>query len=113
MNYILQHHFKKNQRGMMRKLNVTLGQSQETSCTAITLNGESKCTGREKNHFPFRKSTQTTPGQHVHHWTYCWKNSLKITGTWMEKKNCQIRGQASQDSFYRTEGHLTDIHRPG
>ena len=25
---------------------------------------------------------------------------LKITGTWMEKKNCQMHGQDSQDVFY-------------
>ena len=25
---------------------------------------------------------------------------MKITGTWMEKKNCQMHGQASQESFY-------------
>ena len=25
---------------------------------------------------------------------------LKITGTWMEKKNCQMHGQDSQDLFY-------------
>ena len=25
---------------------------------------------------------------------------LKITGTWMEKRSCQMHGQASQDSFY-------------
>ena len=25
---------------------------------------------------------------------------LIITGTWMEKENCQMHGQVSQDSFY-------------
>ena len=25
---------------------------------------------------------------------------LKITGTWMEKKNCQMHGHDSQDLFY-------------
>ena len=25
---------------------------------------------------------------------------LKITGTWMEKENCQMHGQDSQDLFY-------------
>ena len=28
------------------------------------------------------------------------ENRLKITGTWMEKMNCQMRGQDSQDLFY-------------
>ena len=31
--------------------------------------------------------------------TYCWKNKLKITETWMEKHNCQMHGQGSQGSF--------------
>ena len=44
---------------------------------------------------------------------YCWKNMLKITGTWMEKKNCQMHGQVSQDSSYWTKGHLTEKHGPG
>ena len=64
-------------------------------------------------HFLFRWSTSTSPERHVHHWTYCWRKILKITGTWMEEKNCQMHGQASQDSFYWTKGHLTDIHGPG
>ena len=38
---------------------------------------------------------------------------LMITGTWMEKENCQMHGQVSQDSFFWTKGHLTDIHGPG
>ena len=32
-----------------------------------------------------------------------------ITGTWMEKENCQMHGQTSQDPFFGTKGHLTDI----
>ena len=28
------------------------------------------------------------------------ENKLKITGTWMEKMNCQMQGKASQDPFY-------------
>ena len=51
--------------------------------------------------------------RHIHHLTYCWKNILKITGTWMEKKNCQIHGQDSQDSWSCMRGHLTDIHGLG
>ena len=31
----------------------------------------------------------------------------------MEKENYQMHGQASQDLFYWTKGHLTDIHGPG
>ena len=31
----------------------------------------------------------------------------------MEKENFQMHGQASQDFFYCTKGHLMDIHGPG
>ena len=31
----------------------------------------------------------------------------------MEKENYQMRGQASQDSFYGTKGHLREKHGPG
>ena len=37
-------HVKKTQRGMMRKLKVTSGRSQENSFIVITLNPESNCT---------------------------------------------------------------------
>ena len=30
----------------------------------------------------------------------------------MEKKNCRMHGQASQESFHSTKDHLTDIHGP-
>ena len=50
---------------------------------------------------------------HVRHWTYCWRKISKIIGTWVEKKNYQMHGLASQDSFYWTKGHLTDTHGPG
>ena len=41
------------------------------------------------------------------------ENRLKITGTWMEKKNCQMHGQDSQDLFYQRKGHRKDFHGPG
>ena len=62
--------------------------------------------------FPFRWSTSTLPEQHIHHWTYCLRKMLMIAGTWMEKKNCQMHGQASQDSFYWTKGLLMDTPCP-
>ena len=37
---------------------------------------------------------------------------LKITGTWMVKENCQMRGQDSQDLFYLRKGHQKDTHGP-
>ena len=44
---------------------------------------------------------------------YCWRNRMMITGTWMEKENCLMHGQTSQDSSYWTKGHLKDIQGPG
>ena len=40
----------------------------------ITLNPESNCTCRKKKQFLFRRSTSTLPEQHIHHWTYFWRN---------------------------------------
>ena len=88
------------QHEMMRKLNVTSGPLQENSFNVITWNPESNCACRQKNHFPFRRSTLTLPERHTHPWMYCWRRILKITGTCMEKGNCQRHGQDSQDSFY-------------
>ena len=95
MNYILQPHFKKTQPRMMRKLKVTSGRSQEGSFIVITLNLESNCTGREKNRVLFQRNTLTLPERHIHPWMCCWRKVSKITGTWMEKKNRQMHGQAS------------------
>ena len=38
---------------------------------------------------------------------------LKITGTWMEKKNCQMHEQASQDLFFKRKGRQKDTHGSG
>ena len=38
---------------------------------------------------------------------------LKITGTCLEKKMCQMHGQDSQDLFFKRKGNLKDIHGPG
>ena len=82
----LQPHFKTTRRGMMRKLKVTSGRSQEGSFIVITLNPESNCTGREKNRVLFHRNTLTLPERHTHPWMCCWRKISKITGTWMEKK---------------------------
>ena len=50
MNCIIQLHFKKSQREMMRKLKVTSGLQQENSFIVITLNPESNCTCRKKKY---------------------------------------------------------------
>ena len=94
--WFFQPHFKKTQRGMMKKLKVTSGLFLENSSIVITLNPQSNCTCGEKNHFLFRWSTSTSPEQRTHHWISCWQKRWKITGTWMEKKNCQVHGQDSQ-----------------
>ena len=70
----------------MRKLKMTSGLLQENSFIVITLNPESNCTCRKKKHFLFQWSTSTLPEQHIHHWMYCWRKRLKITGTWMDKE---------------------------
>ena len=88
------------------------GPCQETSYTAITLNPESNFTRREKNHFLLRWSTSTLPEIHIIG-SIVGQFFLMITGTWMEKENYQMHEQDSQDSFYWTKGHLTDIHGPG
>ena len=75
----------------------------EDSLIVIASYPELNCTCREKNHFVFRWSTSTLPEQHIRHWMYCWKSQLMITGTWMEKENCQMHGQASKDLIYKKE----------
>ena len=42
--------------------------------------------------FPIPLGTSTLPEQHIFHWMSCWKNILKITGTWMKKDNGQMHG---------------------
>ena len=80
-NSLLQTIFKMTQHGMMRKLKMISGPSHpESNCTC---------------HF----SSSTSPEQHICHWMCCWKKKLMITGTWMEKENYLMHGQASQDSF--------------
>ena len=54
---LLQTLFKMTQHGMMRKLRLTSGLLREISLIAITLNPESNCTCRKKNHFLFHSST--------------------------------------------------------
>ena len=61
---------------------------------------DTSCTYREKKHFLFQWSASTLPEQHMFHRMYCWRKMLMITGTWMEKKNYLMHGQASQDSSY-------------
>ena len=107
-----QPHFKTTQHGMMRKLKVTSRPLQENSFIVITWNPESNCACRQKNHFLFRWSTLTLPERHTHPWMYCWRRILKITGTCMEKGNCQRHGQESQDSFYEKKGHQKDTPGP-
>ena len=86
---------------------------QVISFIAIMWNPESNCTCRQKNHFLFHWSASMLPEPQIRHLMYCWEHQLMITGTQMEKENCQMHGQASQDSFYWMKGHLTDIPGPG
>ena len=91
-------HKKWTQHKMMRKLKVTSGLWQESSFIIITWNPGSNCTCRKKNQFLY--------------WMCCWKNKLKITGTYMKIEICQMHGQVSQD-FHWMKSHLTDVHGPG
>ena len=79
---------------------MTSGLLQENSFIVITWNPESNCTCREKKHVLFRWSTSTVPEIHVRHWMCERRKKLMITGTWMEKENCQMHGEVSQDSCY-------------
>ena len=81
MESFLQPHILMTHHWMMRELKMISGLLREISYIAITWNPESNCTCRKKNHFLFRWSTLTLPEQHIHHWMYCWKNKLMITGT--------------------------------
>ena len=60
-DFLLHPHIKMTQHVVMMKRKMTSGRSQENSFIVITLNPESNCTCREKNHFLFRWSTSTLP----------------------------------------------------
>ena len=103
---LLQPLFKMTQPVVMRKSKKISGRSQEILFIVIKWNSESNCTCRKKNHFLFHWNTSTLPEPFIRHWMYCWTNTLMITGTWMEKENYQMHGQASQESFQWTKGHF-------
>ena len=84
----------------MQKPNMISGLLRETSFIVVMWNPESNCTCRKKNHFLFRWSTSTSPEPLTPHLIYCCKNKLMTTGTWMEKENYLMHGQASPGSFY-------------
>ena len=98
---------------MMRKLKMISDLLLWNSFIVITLYQESNCICHKKKHFLFHWSTSTLPEPLTRHWMFCWKNTLVITGTWMEKENYQMHGQASQDLPHRTKGHLMGTHGPG
>ena len=77
---------------------MTSGRSQGNSFIVITLNPESNCTCREKS-FPIPMKYIDVARKTHTSLDVLLEKILKITGTWMEKKNCQMHGQASQDSF--------------
>ena len=96
----------------MRKLRVTSGLKQETSFIVITLNPESNCTCRLKNHSLFHWNILSLPELPTRNWMWCRSNILKITGTLMEKEKCRMHGQVSRDSWYWMRSHLMEIHGP-
>ena len=67
----------------------------------------------KEDSFPIpQKYVDVARNTHTSLYGLCWRKILMIIGTWMEKENNQMRGQAAQDSFCCTKGHLTDIHGP-
>ena len=72
---------------------MTSGLLREISFIAITWNLP------KQESFPIpMKYIDVTRNTHTSH-DVLLENMLMVTGTWMEKKNCQMHGQDSQDSF--------------
>ena len=99
INYILQPYSNKNQRAVRKKLIITSGPLQVNLYLVITWNPEFKLYMPREESFliPMKyvdvtRTTQTSLDALL--------EKIMITGTWMEKKNDQIHGQASQDSFF-------------
>ena len=112
MNYIFQPNFKTTRRGMMRKLKVTSGRSQENSFTVITLNPESSFTRREKNHSQFHHDVLTWPELQVRPWVWCWGAALTIIGIPKGTEIYPMRGRVSHDSSYWTKNLQMSTHGP-
>ena len=94
-NYILQLHFKKTQRGMMRKLTMTSGLLQENSCIVITWNLESYCTCRKKN---------ISFSDEVHR---RYQNNIYLTG---REKNWRLLERGWRKRMVRCMDRLHKIH---
>ena len=106
------HHFKTHRR-MLVEQEMISGPCQETSYTAITLNPQSKCTCRKKNHSPFHRNTLTWPELQVRPWMWCLKAAETIIGISKESETNQTRGQVSHDSLYWTRNLQMGTHGPG
>ena len=94
---------------MMRKLKMTSRRSQETSFIVITLYPESNCTCREKNHFLFRWSASTLPEQHIRHGRNVGVKYWRLMERGWRKRIVRCMDRLHKNSFYWTEGHLTDV----
>ena len=77
-----------------------LGQFQETSYTAITLNAESNLTRREKNHSLFHRNTLTSPELRRQTWMLCKKAASIIIEISMGQEICLFLGQVSPSLLY-------------
>ena len=109
---LLQTLFKMTQHAMMQKLKMTSGLLREISFIAITWNqGQTVHAERRMISFP------TEVHRRYQNNTYVTECIVGKTCWWsLERgcrKNCQMHGQASQDSSYQTKGHLKDVHGPG
>ena len=97
MNDILQHHFKKTQPVMMRKRKRTSGLLQENSFI-VHVKTQSQTVRAERRIISYSVEVHRRY-QNDSYILGCidGENTLKITGTWMEKENYWMYGEASQD----------------
>ena len=88
------HYFQETHRRMMLKQEMNFGPFHGSSFTVITLNRETNCTYREKNHSQFHFDTLTWSELLTQTWMWC-------IGISEETKTYLIRGLGSHDSPFR------------
>ena len=68
-------------------------------------------TCREKNHFRFHWNISTLPELLIHHWMWCWRKVLTITGMVDgDRELSEMWNWFSQDSQNWVKSHRMDIH---
>ena len=94
---------------MKRQFEKISGLYSEISSTVITLNREFNFVRQQNKHSLFHWNTLMLQGQQKQIWTLHQKYELMIVGTLLERKNCQIHEQVSQNSLC-WKRHLQKIH---